>query len=363
MTVSSDHETMHKTQRWVIDPARSTVEFRVKNLWGLTTVVGRFSRFDGSYTVCPDGRAVELIVDAESLDTRNRRRDAHLRSSDFFDVESHPHVRFMANDISDAGNGTLRVQGALEAAGKKVPLSFEAAVREVDGQLEVEATTLVDQRLLGMTRSLLGMLRSPSALHVKARLASTAPERPSRRPSNHPRPARQRPDEAAPERLQAIADRFEIEALRGEFTDAGMMREYERFAALFTPDGVWRIPHVSVEFVSRGEIRAGIERLGGLWDYFVQTPHAGTIQLDGDTAVGRSYVAELGHSRDGTSHSNYGVYHDRYQRTPAGWKFAERVYELLYLDSTPLAGSAPDAAGKGRLDSRPESKRRVRSAA
>jgi ketosteroid isomerase-like protein len=148
-------------------------------------------------------------------------------------------------------------------------------------------------------------------------------------------------------KLQAIADRFEIEALRGEFTDAGMMRDYDRFASLFTQDGAWRIPHVNVAFVSRGEIRAGIERLGGLWDYFVQTPHPGTIQLEGDSAVGRSYIAELGHGRDGTSHSNYGVYHDRYKRMPDGWKFTERVYEVIYLDTTPLAGSASHAAAEG----------------
>jgi ketosteroid isomerase-like protein len=145
--------------------------------------------------------------------------------------------------------------------------------------------------------------------------------------------------------LQAIADRFEIEALRGEFTDAGMMRDYNRFASLFTQDGAWRMPHINVEFVGRGEIRAGIERLQGLWDYFVQNPHPGTIQLEGDTAVGRAYIAEFGRFRDGSSHLNYAVYHDRYQRTPDGWKFAERVYEVRYLDTTPLAGSAPHAAG------------------
>jgi hypothetical protein len=144
--------------------------------------------------------------------------------------------------------------------------------------------------------------------------------------------------------LQAIADRFEIEALRGEFTDAGMMRDYDRFASLFTQDGVWRIPDVNVEFVSREEIRAGIERLQGLWDYFVQTVHPGTIQLGGDTAVGRAYVSEFGRMRDGSSHLNYSLYHDRYQRTPEGWKFTERVYEVRYLDTTPLAGSAPHTA-------------------
>jgi ketosteroid isomerase-like protein len=101
--------------------------------------------------------------------------------------------------------------------------------------------------------------------------------------------------------LQAIADRVEIEALRGEFTDAGMLRDYDRFASLFTQDAVWRIPVVNVEFVGREEIRAGIERLGeGLWDYLVQTTHPGTIQLEGDTASGRAYVLSFGHVRDGT---------------------------------------------------------------
>jgi ketosteroid isomerase-like protein len=141
--------------------------------------------------------------------------------------------------------------------------------------------------------------------------------------------------------LQAITDRVEIEALRGEFTDAVMMHDYDRLALLFTRDGAVRMPHIDAEAVSRREIRAGIERLQGLWEYFVQTTHAGTIELEGDTAVGRAYISEFGHLRDGTSHLNYAVYHDRYQRTSDGWKFAERVYEVRYLDTTPLTGSAP----------------------
>jgi uncharacterized protein (TIGR02246 family) len=139
---------------------------------------------------------------------------------------------------------------------------------------------------------------------------------------------------------QAVADRVEIEALRGEFTDAGMMRDYDRFAALFTPDGVWQIPDAGVHFASRAEIRAGIERLQGNWEYFVQTVHPGTIRLDGDTATGRTYVAEFGRFHDGSSHRNHSVYHDRYRRTADGWMFAERVYEVRYVDTTPLAGSA-----------------------
>jgi ketosteroid isomerase-like protein len=139
--------------------------------------------------------------------------------------------------------------------------------------------------------------------------------------------------------LQALADRVEIEALRGEFPDAIMMRDYDRFASLFTRDGAWRIPYINVEVVSREKIRAWVERAqDSVWDYFVQTTHPGMIQLEGDTAVGRAYILEFGRQRDGSSHLNYALYHDRYQRTPDGWKFSERVFEVKYADNTPLAG-------------------------
>jgi ketosteroid isomerase-like protein len=145
--------------------------------------------------------------------------------------------------------------------------------------------------------------------------------------------------------FQAIADRVEIEALRGEFTDAAMMCDYDRLAFLFTPDGALRMPNVPVELVGREQILAWRDRREALVDYFVQTTHPGTIQLDGDTASGRAYLHEVIHLRDGSSHLNYAIYHDRYQRTGDGWKFTERVYEIRYLDTTPLAASAPGVPG------------------
>ena len=145
--------------------------------------------------------------------------------------------------------------------------------------------------------------------------------------------------------LKIIADHVEIEALRGEFTDAAMMRDYDRLASLFTPDGALRMPNIPVELEGREEIRAWGERVPEFVDYLVQTTHPGTIQLDGDTATGRAYIQELARARDGRQGLNYAIYHDRYQRTPDGWKFTERVYEVRYLDTTPLAGSAPRPAG------------------
>ncbi|MFJ9822920.1 nuclear transport factor 2 family protein [Streptomyces sp. NPDC101160] len=149
--------------------------------------------------------------------------------------------------------------------------------------------------------------------------------------------------------FQEIADRVEIEALRAEFTDAVMMRDRSRLAALFTADAVLRMPNVPVEFIGREEIRAGGERLQSQWDFFVQNSHPGTLRIDGDTATGRTYMQEVARLLDGRSGMNFAVYHDTYRRTPEGWRFAERVYEVRYVDTTPLTGSAPgpDAQAHG----------------
>ncbi len=144
--------------------------------------------------------------------------------------------------------------------------------------------------------------------------------------------------------FQAIADRIEIGALQGEFTDAAMMGDYDRAASLFTPDGALRMPNVPVELVGQEQIRAWGQRVPDVVEFFVQNTHPGIIQLDGDTATGRAYMSELIGLRDGTSDLNYAIYHDRYQRTADGWKFTERVYEVRYHDTSPLTGSAPGPA-------------------
>jgi ketosteroid isomerase-like protein len=150
--------------------------------------------------------------------------------------------------------------------------------------------------------------------------------------------------------FQAIADRVEIEALRGEFTDSVMMRDYDRVAALFTPDGALRMPNVPVELTGQEQIRAWGERVPKFVEFLVQNTHPGIIQLDGDAATGRAYMSEVIRLLDGTSELNYAIYHDRYQRTADGWKFTERVYEVRYHDTSPLAGSAPTPNRGGAQD-------------
>ena len=112
---------------------------------------------------------MELTIQAASLDTKMAKRDKHLRSGDFFDVEQHPQVRFVS-ETAELHGDTLTVHGQLHAAGRQLPLALDATLREIDGELEIEAVTHADHRDLGMTWSPLGILRAPSTLIVRGRL-------------------------------------------------------------------------------------------------------------------------------------------------------------------------------------------------
>jgi hypothetical protein len=89
--------------------------------------------------------------------------------------------------------------------------------------------------------------------------------------------------------FQAIADRVEIEALRGEYTDA-VMSDYDRVALLFTPDGALRMPNVPVDLVGLEKIRAWGDRVPAFVDYLVQTTHPGA-----HPPARRQLAAELRH--------------------------------------------------------------------
>jgi polyisoprenoid-binding protein YceI len=90
-----------------------------------------------------------LTRDASGLDAGNPRRDKHLRSAAFFDVEHYPVVRFRSRGVTERG-GRLAVATELEAAGEHVALEVELTVADSrDERLELVAVATVDQRRLG----------------------------------------------------------------------------------------------------------------------------------------------------------------------------------------------------------------------
>jgi polyisoprenoid-binding protein YceI len=157
------------TGTWILDPDRSSVEFRVPLLFGVIgTVKGGFGLYRG--TLDMEARpAIQLVIGAASIDTGKAKRDTHLRSAHFFDADEHPEVSF-ESESAELDGESLRVRGTLRAAGGSAPLEVAATVRPEGEEFEIEASAVVDQRKLGMTYSPLGTLRPPARLTVRGRL-------------------------------------------------------------------------------------------------------------------------------------------------------------------------------------------------
>jgi polyisoprenoid-binding protein YceI len=94
----------------------------------VTKVRGAFNDFEGVITVDPENperSKVELTVKVASIDTRNADRDAHLRTNDFFDMETYPEIRFASTSVEAAGGDDYRVTGDLTVKGVTKPVTFD----------------------------------------------------------------------------------------------------------------------------------------------------------------------------------------------------------------------------------------------
>jgi polyisoprenoid-binding protein YceI len=160
--------------RWRIDPSRSSVEFHVPNFWGLATVKGKFERYDGTLEL-DKTPAIELTIDAASLNTNHKKRDTHLRSGDFFDVATHPDFTFTAESVTPAGEG-VRVTGSLTIRDRTRPASFDATVATADGEVTLDGELQVNRTDYGMTWNFAGIAPADSTIAVHAVFTRQPPE-------------------------------------------------------------------------------------------------------------------------------------------------------------------------------------------
>lgn len=153
--------TAPEAGKFVLDPGASRVEIQQKTMWGLVTVRGAFADLAGEGEVHEDGSAGGVVTfAAASIDTKHPKRDTHLRSADFFDVDQHPTIRFDVQNISLTAGRDASVEGSLTIRGISKPLSLTATVLAAEPD-EVTLTTefVADRGDFGMTWNQMGMMR------------------------------------------------------------------------------------------------------------------------------------------------------------------------------------------------------------
>jgi polyisoprenoid-binding protein YceI len=148
-------------QTWNIDPAHSSASFTVKHMM-VSNVHGRFGKLEG--TVVYDGKniaaaEVDTTIDATTITTENEKRDAHLKSPDFFDVAGFPTITFKSKRAEAIGNGKFKLIGDLTMRGKtkEVVLDVEGPTDPVTVQksqrVGVTATTTLNRQDFGVSWS------------------------------------------------------------------------------------------------------------------------------------------------------------------------------------------------------------------
>ena len=138
--VENAKEQLLSSGSWSVDPAHSTIEFRVKHMM-IQTVRGRFRDFDGAI-VAGEEPSVSGSIRVASLETLQAERDAHLRSPDFFDAERYPEIGFRAAAMQFNGDdGHFALSGELTIKGVTRPIvlagELHGAVTDGDGRERV----------------------------------------------------------------------------------------------------------------------------------------------------------------------------------------------------------------------------------
>ena len=157
MTRTVAGETLPTAGTWALDPSHSSVAFSVRHL-GLSKVRGRFSSFAGDVVIAedPTQSGVEVRIDVASIDTRDEKRDEHLRTNDFFNAPEFPTMTFTSTSVSGSGSewqvtGDLTIRGITRQV--VLDATFEGTASDPWGgsRAAFTATTEVDREQFGMT--------------------------------------------------------------------------------------------------------------------------------------------------------------------------------------------------------------------
>jgi polyisoprenoid-binding protein YceI len=116
------------TTKWVLDPAHSEVQFKVKHLM-ITTVTGHFRKFDLQVETDEDdftkAKSVVFTSEIDSVDTNNAQRDTHIKSADFFSAEEYRHIKFIGKKLEKKADDKYVLTGDLTIRDTTKPVTLD----------------------------------------------------------------------------------------------------------------------------------------------------------------------------------------------------------------------------------------------
>ena len=143
---------------YAVDPEHSTVSFRIRHLFSY--VRGTFDRFEGTFEYVPghpEAWTTSATIYADSIDTRVQKRDDHLRSPEFFDVQRFPTIAFKSTGVTAATATGAKLQGLLTIHGVERSVTLDLAIhgegKDPWGKVRsgVTATTTINRKDFGLT--------------------------------------------------------------------------------------------------------------------------------------------------------------------------------------------------------------------
>ena len=155
---------------WKIVPDRSAVTFKIKNMWGLQNVAGRFTEFSGDGRLSPNGAVSgRLDIRTASLNTGIGRRDHHLRGADFFDVERFPEIRVVVTAAYPTRGQAADLRADFTIKGITAALPLPVTITKLDdGSIQISGQTEIDRSQFNLSWNRLGMIGTTATAAAEA---------------------------------------------------------------------------------------------------------------------------------------------------------------------------------------------------
>jgi hypothetical protein len=143
------------------------------------------------------------------------------------------------------------------------------------------------------------------------------------------------------QRVQYLEDEAAIRSLTARFSDSVVVGDFDKFKSFWSPDGKWTI-HDPFFASATGVLKIDtlLRNLRKEREFFVQFVHSGVIDINGDKAIARWMMREVAKGPAQFYYDNYAIYVDLLDKANGQWRFIQRDYFYIWLNTRPFLGDA-----------------------